>query len=198
MSAQWSEDWRPYHEHGLESLVASGRVAPAFFLEALPRMADPIMQAFPERRDTPWFYYIAGRLLAGTGVEILLKGLYLKRGYSIRDPYDRRKPLALRGSEDHKLFNPRFSATFKTLLRPHNLQLIDGVGNFEALIVAKWWRDEAAHVAVSGTGEAGPHLVRLGMALHALHHGLMSGADDSHASAIDKILREGSPIYPSE
>ena len=78
MNSQWPEDWRVYHEHGMESLVASGRVTPTLFLEPLPRTASPIMEAFPDRGDTPWFYYVAGRLLAGTGVEILLKGLFLK------------------------------------------------------------------------------------------------------------------------
>jgi hypothetical protein len=199
MIAQWPQDWRVYHRHGLESIVASGRVAPALLLEPFPGTADPILQAFPGPGDTPWFYYIAGRLLAGTGVEILLKGLYLKRGYSIRDPNDRRKQsLALLGSEDDKMFNPRISASFGTLLRRHNLQLIDGVGGFEALTVAKWWRDQAAHAAVSHTGDAGSHLVRLGMALRALHDRLMSDADEAHAKEMDKILREGRPIHLAE
>ena len=197
MVAQWPEEWRVYHEHGVESLVASGRVKPSLFLEVFPKTVAPIMEAFPDRGDTPWFYYIAGRLLAGTGVEILLKGVYLKCGYSIRNPNRRDEPLARLGSGEDKLNNPRMSASFGTLLRLHNLALIDGARGFEALIVAKWWRDQAAHAAVSGTGEAGTHLVRLGMALRALHDRLIVEAEEAHVSAVERILRDGRPIYPA-
>src|SRR5262245_37597508 len=121
MAAHWSENWRKYHLYGLESILVSGRVRATLFTKPKPLSTD-LMSTFAGY--APWVHFIAGRLLAGAGVEILLKGLYLKNGYSIRNPkHVTKEPLAQRGSAQDKSFNPRVSASLGTLLRPHNLTL---------------------------------------------------------------------------
>jgi hypothetical protein len=193
--AQWPEDWREYHTHGLECIVMSGRIRSALFTEDPGGRAEPILAAFARYDDkAPWIHFVAGRLLAGVGVEILLKGLYLKRGYSIRNPDDHRaQPLAALG-EDARRFNPRVSASFGTLLRDHNLQLIEDPGAFKPLAIAKWWRDDAAHTAMNSSGDAGAHLLGLGMALRHLHRSLLEAADPGHVRRVEAILREGRPM----
>jgi hypothetical protein len=137
----------------------------------------------------PWVEFIRGRLLAGVGAELLLKGLYLKKGFSIRTPETSKGPLARLGSAEAQRLNPRVSASFGVLLREDNLKLL-GVGlGYRALMVAKWWRDEAAHAAVTMTGDAGPHLIRLALALRGLHDDLLAGAGEEHAARIEGILR---------
>ncbi len=76
MIAQWPEDWTTYHAHGLECVVMSGRVTSTLFTG--PSRGIRVQEVFPERdREDPWIHFVAGRLLAGVGVEVLLKDLYL-------------------------------------------------------------------------------------------------------------------------
>lgn len=195
--AQWPEDWMEYHRHGLESIVMSGRVAGSLFIDPLGGSGDRVLSAFSKRDSSvPWIYFVAGRLLAGVGAEILLKGLYLKSGYSIRNPDNPSgQPLA-RLDPGARQFNPRVSASFGTLLRDHNLRLLGDPLRFKPLTVAKWWRDEAAHSAMTSTGDAGVHLVQLGMALRILHDALLKDADAGHVAKVESILRDRKPIGP--
>jgi hypothetical protein len=185
--AQWPEGWRKYHTHGLECIVMSGRVASSLFIEPPSRRIDQV-------RKAPWIYFVAGRLLAGVGTEILLKGLYLKSGYSIRKPDDPRKQSLAQLGPQARQFDPHVSASFGTLLRTHNLSLLGNPVAYKPLIVAKWWRDEAAHSAMTSTGDAGIHLCRFGIALRLLHDALLKDADAQHAASIEAILRDRRPI----
>jgi hypothetical protein len=198
MIAQWPEQWGDYHTHGLESLVMSGRVDRTLFTEPLGRSADRVLAMFIARdSEAPWIYFVAGRLLAGVGAEILLKGLYLKRGYSIRNPEDpQRQPVARLGTPEALLFDPYVCASFGTLLAEHNLELLGDARVYKPLTVAKWWRDQAAHTAMSSTGDAGVHLIRLAMSLRVLHDELSRDADASHVAKVEALLRERRPIGP--
>jgi hypothetical protein len=196
MTAQWPGDWKAWHTHGLEWIMMSGRVSPGLFTDPLTADGTRILAAFPERDNkVPWAHHIAGYLLAGVATEILLKGLYLKSGYSIRKPSGE-KPLAKLNTPEEKRFNPYHSASFSMLLRDHNLLLIcPDPTPYRHLTVARWWRDDAAHTAVTGTGDAGVHLLFLGIALRMLHAALLKGANETHEQTIQKILTETKPIY---
>jgi hypothetical protein len=195
-AAQWPEDWRVYHQHGLECIVMSGRVDKALFIEPIGHDGERIRAMFPPRDpDALWIYFVMGRLLVGVGAEILLKGLYLKRGYSIRNPENPHKePLVRLGAPEAQKFDPYNSASFGTLLRDHNLQLLGEPRPFKPLTVAKWWRDEAAHTAVTTAGEVGVYNARLALSLRMVHDELMRDADPDHAAAIGAILAERQPI----
>lgn len=188
MASDWSEDWKEHHAHGLEWIVVSACVQPKLFIE--PSL--PSHEWFPGRNeDLPWAYCVAARLLAGAGAEIILKGLYLKSGYSIRKPDNPREPLAELGSSRAKWFNPRVSASFGTLLLDHNLRLVcPNPRAYKPLSVMKRWRDEAAHVPQRAMVDSGVQLVYLGMSLRSVHRELMNSADEAHTQRIDKVLRD--------
>jgi len=197
MISQWPEDWRNWHTHGLEWLLMSDVITTKLFTEPSPAWANQVLQAFPGRVEVPWAHWVAGYLLAGVGAEILLKGLYLKQGISVRSPNDpEREPLAPLGSPQAGRFNRYKSASFQTLLRIENLALIgDTEAKYRALLIAKRWRDNTAHTAVAATGDAGVHQVMVGVALGSLHAALLKDADEGHARAIQKILTDTKPIH---
>jgi hypothetical protein len=196
MPAQWPEDWRAFHHHGLEWLVSSGRVRPELFTEPLGRDAARVLGLIPARDESrPWSEFLGGRLLAGVGAELLLKGLFLKAGFSIRTPANpRADTLARLGSPEAQRLNPRVSASFGALLSKANLALLPDGRAFRPLIVAKWWRDEAAHSAVLATGDAGVHLVQLALALRVAHDSLLRDADGNHAADVAAVLRATGPV----
>lgn len=190
MIAQWPEDWQTYHEHGLEWVLASRRVDARLFSVPLGPDASEVLALFPDRDESrPWFEFVSGRLFVGVGAELLLKGLYLKEGISIRKPPTPKDALARLGSPEAQLLNPRVSASFGTLLHENNLALLDGGLGYRALMVAKWWRDQVAHSAVVSTGDAGPHLIRLALALRASHDALLRGADAGHSARVTELVR---------
>ena len=63
-------------------------------------------------------------------------------------------------------------------------------------MVAKWWRDEPAHVPVSGTDDDGVRLIQFAMALRKLHDALLDGADARHIEKVRAILRDTQPMRP--
>ena len=194
MIAQWPEDWRTFHEHGLEWILSSGRIDARLFAEPLGSNAMGVLGLVLGRDETrPWIEFVTGRLLAGVGAELLLKGLYMKRGFSIRTPETSKSPLARLGSPESQRLNPRMSASFGVLLHEDNLKLLGAGLGFRALMVAKWWRDQAAHAAVTMTGDAGPHLFRLALALRGLHDELLRNAGAEHVARIEHVLRATRP-----
>lgn len=196
MTSQWPGDWKAWHTHGLEWIVMSGRVSPTLFTEPPTPDGTRVLAAFPQRDvKVPWAHHVAGYLLAGVATEILLKALYLRSGYSIRKP-NGKNPLARLNTPEEKRFNPSHSASFSMLLRDDNLLLIcPDPTPYRHLTVARWWRDDAAHTAVTGTVNAGVHLLFLGVALRTLNEALLRGAEETHKQAIQKILTETKPIY---
>ncbi len=186
--AQWPEDWRIWHSHGLELVGTSGRVAPSLFLEMPDGTAQQVLGAFRDRGPMEsWVEFVKGRLAVGVGAEVLLKGLFLKRGFSIREPEERDKPIARIGFD--KRNSPNASASFGTLLRRNNLELLGDPTAFLPLGVGKWWRDSAAHSAVTTVGDAGVHLLQFGMALRGLNQLLLQDSDPDHRAEIDRMLR---------
>lgn len=200
MVSQWPEGWKTYHEHGLECIITSGRILASLFDEPYPSDGKTAMGLLPERDPAnPWVYFVAGRLLAGVGAEVLFKGLYLKRGYSIRKPDNPRKQtLASLRSAKAQRFNPRISASFGVLLQDHNLKLVGDPQAYKPLMVGKWWRDDSAHTALGATGDAGVELLQFGMALRCLHDELLKDAGQIHAEKITEILRKAQPFGPTK
>lgn len=196
--AQWPEKWTAYHIHGLECIAMSGRISSTLFTIDPGHRVEPILEAFPSRDpSTPWIYFVAGQLLAGVGAEILLKGVYMKAGYSLRNPDNPRKEPLARLGPDARRFNPRVSASFATLLQDHNLQLLgDEPLAYKPLTVAKWWRNDAAHTAMTSGGEAGVYSIKLGLILRHLHRTLLKDAEPKHLDEVGRILRDQRPIAP--
>jgi hypothetical protein len=201
MGALWPEepdDWQEWHAHGLHFIAMSGRVFPKLFTE--PHAVDNgrLLAAFlHDEDDVPWTYRLAGYLLAGVGAEYLLKGLYLKAGYSLRNP-DRpnEKTLAKLGTPEARWYDPRRSVSFRTMLRDDNLRLIcPDPALYKSLGLAMWWRNEPGHTPMAGSADSGVYYVALGSALRMLHEALKKNADEAHALEIQNILTETKPIH---
>lgn len=191
--AQWPENWETWHIHGLELIVLSGCVSPKLFNDAQPTSDEVSAPVSVTDGSVPWVRRVAGYLLAGVAIEILLKAAYLKRGYSIRDPAG--KQVAKLGSPEAQMLNPRKSASLSTLLRESNLRLICAdPKEYEALTLAKWWRDDAAHSAVTNVVVAGVQLVLFCGALRHLHSALLSDATAEHCCETRRVLEETRPI----
>ena len=191
IATQWPEGWRAWHVHGLELVVLSGCVTTRLFTE---QPSTDILAKLPMLdSDVRWLYRVAGGLLAGVGVEVLLKAAYLKAGYTIRDPAGQH--LAKRDSPEARLLNPRKTATFGSLLRDENLSLICAdPKSYKPLTVAKWLRDDTAHSASTVFVHAHVHLVQFCLALKALHTNLMDGADDAHVLDIQRAIAQTDSI----
>jgi hypothetical protein len=201
MGAHWPEgpeDWREWHEHGLQLIIVSGRISSSLFTDPPTRDGNRVLATFMDHDyRLPWAYRLAAYLLAGVGTEYLLKSLYIKAGYSLRNP-DRpmEKAMAKHGTPEAQWYNPRRSVSFGTMLRDQNLRLIcaDPVV-YKPLGLAKWWRDEPGHAPVVGSADAGVYYAALGASLRTLHNNLMKEAGEGHQKAIQKILTETRTIY---
>ena len=191
--AQWSEDWREFHTSGLELVLMSGRVLPRLFTSTGAVSRDDL----PEHDySVPWRYNVAGHLMAGVGTEILLKGLYTKRGFSIRKP-ERAKPqvVAPLGSEPAKWNNPRESISFGPLLKDENLERVcTDPRAYRPLSLARYWRNRASHAPMTWSGDARVYLTAFGASLQRLHRDLLDGADAAHRQAVERVLLACRPI----
>ena len=195
-ASQWSEDWREFHVDGLRWIIASGRISRDLFTPPIAG-AEQISKAFLAREPSlPWSLWVAGRVLAGAGAEMLLKGLYIKSGFSIRNPGPE-EPLAKLGSKEANWLNPSDSASFGTLLKRHNMRLISPryADADNGLWLARNWRDEI-HLSEVGSYDAGPRLLVLGLALQVLHRDLLEGqVGTAHEKSIAKVLTETRPAF---
>lgn len=167
-AAAWPDDWRTFHLQGLECLVRSGRATPALFAEAwnddparLPHLLPP------KEKEEPWLPYVASRMLAGVGAELLLRGLYLKRGIAP-------------GGE-----------AFDDLLADRNLVRLGAPKRYAPIGAARAWRDDAARTALGWAGGGSADKYAAGLALRSLHFELLDGADAAHRDAVARVFGRG-------
>jgi hypothetical protein len=200
MGAQWPESgdaWKQWHADGLAFVLMSGRMPPWLFTERLTRDGNRVLQAMKVPDDLPWATRLAGYLLAGVGGEYLLKSLYLKAGYSLRNPTrPGKQTLAKRDTPEARWFNPYRSASFETLLRDHNLALLsDDWRRYLPMGLTMWWRNEPGHAPVAGSADWGGGYLALGASLRLIHDQLLKDADDAHVKAIQSVLAETKQIH---
>jgi len=195
MPAQWSEDWRTFHAHGLELLLMSGRFTPEMITGSGVLQVDSRFGSIPE--GLPWRFSVVSYLLAGVGTEILLKGLYTLKGFSLRKPLrGKSQVVAHLNSHESRWNSPRESISFSSLLRVENLKRVCSEPlNFTFLGVAQEWRNDAAHVPLTSSGDFGIHLLKLVILIRIMHKEFMDAADEDHRMQVDLIMRTCLPIW---
>ena len=184
----WTENWKEFHIAGLEMLMFSDLINPTHFLPPFPTQVQP-GEIFREGKgEMDWTKWLVGRLLIGIGCEILLKGLFLKHNYSIKNHKD--IGVYLLGSEDDKKSNPNFSISFSKLLCEENLIKISAnPGNYRPLKWVKDWRNEIGHIPVNATADSGIEYAAIGLSILGLHKNLFDERDKSHFESVKKILQ---------
>ena len=140
--------------------------------------------------EMDWTKCLAGRLVIGIGCEFLLKGLFLKHNFSIREPFQGDK-VSLLGSEENENSNPKRSISFSKLLKEKNLlKISENPRDFRPLKWARDWRNEIGHIPLDTVVVSGIEISALGLAILNLHFRLLHDEDNHHLETIKKILEK--------
>ena len=184
----WTENWKEFHIAGLEMLMFSNLINPTHFLPPFPSQVQPGALFREGKGEMDWTKWLVGRLLVGIGCEILLKGLFLKHKYSIRN--HKGIEVHLLGSVDDNKSNPNFSIGFSKLLCEVNLIKISAnPGNYGPLNLVKDWRNEIGHIPIGATTDSGIEYAAIGLSILELHKNLFDESDESHFESVKKILQ---------